>query len=415
MADDIRLLVLFRAYTKKLSYYDDWMDAFRAHSAFAAELENIDGLEGDLENLSRVRKKIGAAPFVVLLHSTNADGIGALTPLVSALQGRVGKLAVFMGNEVNLPLAPMAEKFAFLQQVEPELILTQLLEETGQWFYAPIAGARVRCITHALNPDVFRPGPPLGKRKIDIGARSHWYGPFVGDLDRVVLHQEVRDVAERLGLNVDIQLGGERFDRRGWAAFLGACRATISTEAGSAFLERDDALLKELQATLQRRGPPPAEDEPAPATLPQRVVRGLLPLDWRIAIYEFRQRFQPEPEPPPIDTSLDAAEIGVIQREIFTPARRSPKYTKCVSSRHFDAVGTKTVQVLLDGRYNDILMPGRHFIEVKQDFSNLESVLVRLKDIEHCNSLVGDAYDCVMSAHLYSHRMDAMERELAQL
>ena len=53
----------------------------------------------------------------------------------------------------------------------------------------------------------------------------------------------------------------------------------------------------------------------------------------------------------------------------FFAGRAIPEaHGKCISSRHFDAIGTGTCQILLEGRYNDILKPGEHYIALSHDF-----------------------------------------------
>ena len=46
-----------------------------------------------------------------------------------------------------------------------------------------------------------------------------------------------------------------------------------------------------------------------------------------------------------------------------------------ISPRHLEACATRTCQVLVEGWYNGVLTPGRHYIELKRDFSNIEQVL----------------------------------------
>src|SRR3546814_18773585 len=53
---------------------------------------------------------------------------------------------------------------------------------------------------------------------------------------------------------------------------------------------------------------------------------------------------------------------------------------KCISSRHFDAIGTATCQILLEGRYNDILTPDVHYIRFASDFSNISEVMGTFRD-----------------------------------
>src|SRR5206468_11261087 len=74
---------------------------------------------------------------------------------------------------------------------------------------------------------------------IAIGGRSARYPVFIGDNTRNRIHDLFARIGQSAGLHVDIDTG-TRLDRHGWAAFLNNCRATIGTEAGSWYLERDD-------------------------------------------------------------------------------------------------------------------------------------------------------------------------------
>ena len=51
-----------------------------------------------------------------------------------------------------------------------------------------------------------------------------------------------------------------------------------------------------------------------------------------------------------------------------------------ISPRHLESVITRTAQVLVDGNYDGILEPGRHFIPLARDFSNSEEALDRVGD-----------------------------------
>ena len=77
----------------------------------------------------------------------------------------------------------------------------------------------------------------------------------------------------------------------------------------------------------------------------------------------------------------------------------------CISSRHFDAIGTKTCQIMFRGRFNDILKADQHYVALNQDFSNLEDALARFLDPTHRRTMVEEAYSHVMDAHTYDHRM----------
>lgn len=51
----MRTLVLYSSYTDQMSYYDDWIDAFRAHPSFQALCVNV--FHGSTELFSDVKKK----------------------------------------------------------------------------------------------------------------------------------------------------------------------------------------------------------------------------------------------------------------------------------------------------------------------------------------------------------------------
>lgn len=399
--EKLPVLVLVRNYTSELSYYDDWLDGFRQFDGFRLDVEDV----GSARAISRISKKIESAPFVVALHSTIGDGTGPMRPLEGALKNRKGKFGVFIGNEVNLPLAPMADKIRFLKETEADLILTQLLEETGRWFYAPVSSAKVRCITHALNPVAFQPGPLHSAREIDIGARSHRYSLHIGDNLRVAIHNFFEQNAENLGITADIDLGGQRFDRAGWVDFLQKCRGTISTEAGSSFLSRDDAMTREIQALLRDRGTKGRLILSQDSTF-RNTIRWLFPAWAKAGMRKMLDKHTIEDFA--LDSILSEEEMKAIADAVFSPDKRAEKYSKAISSRHFEAIGTKTVQIMMKGRYNDILVPGEHFISLEEDFSNIDDVMARFSDLDYCNKLVDASYNHVCDKHTYHHRMASL-------
>jgi hypothetical protein len=103
----------------------------------------------------------------------------------------------------------------------------------------------------------------------------------------------------------------------------------------------------------------------------------------------------------------DVPEQEVLDR-FFSRAERAPVYGKCISSRHFDAIGTGTVQMLLAGRYNDILQPGQHFLELAPDFSNAEEVRRRFSDVAERRRIATTAREHALSSHTYAHRIAAL-------
>jgi hypothetical protein len=396
----VRTLVLALEYPTRSSYYDDWRDAFAQSRVFDVTVRNI------LQKSTRrqIAREIGDYELVVLLHSCTADTLEYAADLAPVLQARRGRLVTFIGNELNLPWAPLGDKIAWLKRIEPDIIATQMLAEAGEWLYAE-TGYRVISLPHALNAKVFRPDLPQASRRLDIGARSWRYLAYLGDNDRNRIYDyfESTKFAPPLALDFSTE---QRFDRAGWAAFLNRCKATIATEASSWYLERDDATVLAIRdyvaqtsgglvlragsllSRLARRLPYPAK----------RVLRRLL--RGGLVSYE----------------ALTAEDLDFddIHRRFFVGRVRAPVYAKCISSRHFDAIGCKTLQIMLPGRYNDLLRAGEHYVILTEDFSNIAEVLDTLRSLSARQRIVDAAYEHIMSTHTYEHRLAQLAIALQQ-
>ena len=60
--------------------------------------------------------------------------------------------------------------------------------------------------------------------------------------------------------------------------------------------------------------------------------------------------------------------------------------------------------MLVEGSYNGILEPGRHFIELRADLSNLDEVLDSLGDEARRQRIVEAAYRDVVASGRYTYR-----------
>lgn len=389
----MRTLLLTLAYPSRASYYDDWRDAFARAQQFDVTVRNI----FDRSASAEVRRTIDQYELIVVLHACTADSLLYVEPLASALQARRGKLLSFVGNELNLPWAPLGAKIAWLKRVRPDIIATQLLAEAGEWLYAEV-GARVISLPHALNPEAFQARTPQRERPIDIGARSFRYLAYLGDDDRNRIYDyfAANPFEPKLVLDFSTE---QRFDRAGWAAFLDRCKATIATEAGSWFLERDDATVLAIRDYVARssRG----NGLVIRADSPLRGFAHRMP-------YRLKQLARQLLRRGPIRHEALTAEdvdFAEIQARFFAGRSHAPVYAKCISSRHFDAVGTRTVQIMFPGRYNDILEADRHYIALNPDFSNIDACLARFRDPAERERIAEAAHAHVMAGHTYAHRL----------
>jgi glycosyltransferase involved in cell wall biosynthesis len=67
-----------------------------------------------------------------------------------------------------------------------------------------------------------------------------------------------------------------------------------------------------------------------------------------------------------------------------------------ISPRHFEAAAARAAQVLYDGYYSGVFVPGRHFIELKRDLSNFEDVLDHLADHRLLEEITERAFEEVV-------------------
>jgi len=144
-----------------------------------------------------------------------------------------------------------------------------------------------------------------------------------------------------------------RLPRKKYVDFLNSIRCTIGAESGTYYLEKTDAT--------------------------QKAVDAFLSLHPRASFEEVFEQ--------------------------FFKGYTNPINGKAISSRHFEPIGTKTGQALLEGYYNGILKADIHYVCLKRDYSNIQDVIERIKDRGYVQKLVDESYEYAMESHTYAHRV----------
>ncbi len=333
-----------------LSYVNDWKEAFVAHPRLSCQ-------HLDAQNLlaaQAVMKRVKDFDLIVLLHTALGDAVGVLNLLAPALGNRRGALLALVGNEYDL----MPQKIAFLKKVQAQVVGTQLPLAAGRWLYQELAGAKIVSAPHGLNPAVYHPRPDI-PRAVDAGFRGSFYPAWVGEDSRDALIRWFRDKGAEQGLSVDI--GAGCLGREVYASHLCSFRAVVGGESGMRCLERDARAMTAAKAYARQNPQATGQD-----------------------IYN---RFYLN-----VQNAVDG---------------------RAVSSRHFEPMGTKTVQVLVEGFYNGLLLPGKHYIAVNPDFSNLDEAVLMLKDKTLCREMAEYAYADAMENHTYARRVESLVNALS--
>jgi Glycosyl transferases group 1 len=368
-------LVIFTHYPERLSYFADWLDALKAEPAIEVIPANLANPVGH----HRVRRHARSADLVIVLHSAIGDSLSEIARCEDALSSRRGPLVAFIGNEISLPNQPLRAKVEALRRLQPQIVGTQLLVESAQRLYADVPSAKVVAMPHALNPATFQPHVPQPDRPVDIGFRGARYLASVGDDDRNRIVDYFASASFAPPLVTDIRTDTS-YGRRGWSGFLSRCKATIGAESGAHAIR--------------------LEASPGPADA------GVL---WRARLRP-GHRYLPRPVKNALRRSANRlAKAGGHTNGVDAGAGSTAPDLgvsgKCISSRHFEAIGTETCQILFPGRYNDLLEPDRHYLRLEPDFSNIDEVLAKFRDESFRLRLVRGAREWALDAHTYAHRV----------
>jgi glycosyl transferase family 1 len=327
---------------------------------------------------------------IVLLHSAVGNSLGPIRRLRSALTARRAPLVSFVANELSLPGQPIAAKIDLLRELGAQYVATQLLLDTGQYLYGD-TGATVLSVPHALNPNAYRPEVPNNARAVDVGFRGARYLPSIGDDDRNRIIDYFATSTFDPPLAVDVRFDVS-YGRRQWAHFLNECKATVAAEAGATEVRRDDAILEHSE---HERGVGSRDLRLRASLRPihRYVPRPAKNLARRVANRLAGRAEGPQPPSP------------VAAPPVTTGVGRSGK---CVSSRHFDAIGTETALIMFPGRYNDLLVADEHYLCLESDFSNIDDVLARFRDDATRLSMVRTTREWALESHTHAHRVRAL-------
>ena len=319
---------------KPLSYVVDWREAFQAEPRLEVEICN----PHNAYHYGTCMRRIQEYDLIVISHAATGDDMTRLLETRAAFDGRKGKMAVFIGNEYDI----MHEKITFIRDTEAEFVCTQLPIKAARWLYEECLSSQLLALPHALNPSRYYTMTDH-PRPVDIGFKGDIYYPWVGDVERTLLIQHFASQAEFYAMNVDIQT--KRVDGDEWCRFLNDSKGIIGAESGTYYLNERGGLLRRAKEHMKQY---------------------------------------------PNTTFQELHEL------YFTPVA-DPVSGKAISSRHFEPMGTRTCQLLLEGEYNGILLPDVHYIPIKRDLSNILEVVFKFDDTTYREGIANAAYDHAMN------------------
>jgi hypothetical protein len=192
------------------------------------------------------------------------------------------------------------------------------------------------------------------ERPIDVGYRAWHAEPWLGRHGalKVSIAEAVERAARARGLRVDISTrASDTIAGEDWYRFLASCKYTIGVEGGASVHDADGSI-KECSDRYVAKNPGASFND--------------------------------------VEAACFAGRDGEIDYRAISP-------------RHLEACATRTCQVLVEGDYNGVLAPGRHYVPLRADMSNLDEVLdVVQRDTER-ERLVGAAYADIVASGAYTY------------
>ena len=244
-----------------------------------------------------------------------------------------------------------------LERVWPTSELPGVTKVTTLAGYVPAAAARFRT-------------PALPSRPLDVGYRGRALPPWLG-----ILGQEKAWIAEgflararKRGLRCDIGwTENARIYGEDWFRFVASCRVTLGTESGTTITDFDGSIERDSRAYM-------AENPDATFWEVHEAV---------LAPFE-----------------------GNVQMNVISP-------------RLFEAASLRTGLVLFPGEYSGILEPGRHYVPLEKDFSNVDDVVATIRNTSALAEMIERSYEEIVASGRFSYNrmvaeFDRLLEELAE-
>lgn len=196
---------------------------------------------------------------------------------------------------------------------------------------------------------------PPSRRSTVIGYRTRNLPIRYGKLgiEKVKVGSMVKEYCIKKNIPCDIEWGEEnRLYGASWYAFLASCRSMLGSESGCNVFDWDGTLDQEV-AEYRKLHPRAMDNEIYSDVIQPKEIEGLM---------------------------------------------------NQISPKIFEAIATRTVLVLLEGRYSGILTPGVHYIPLRKDGANLREVHAILENSNYVDQMAEKAYQDIILSGRYTYK-----------
>lgn len=275
--------------------------------------------------------------------------------LTTRIQEFAGPKILFVQDEYDLT----ENTRAAIEQLEVNVVFTCVPPAYRESVYPSARFPRVRFVTTLtgympLHVGELKNVPSIRERNVSIAYRGRALPYFYGDLgqEKLTIAQRMRQACQDRRIASDIEWSEDkRIYGPAWPEFLVSAKATLGTESGCNLFD-DDGQLRSAVAAYLREHPDASYEE-----VKQRVL-----------------------------------------------GNRSEKpIMNQISPRFFEAIYFKTALVLFEGTYSGILKPWRHYVPLRKDFANLDTVFQHVRDDEFLQEMVDRTYADIVESGQYTY------------
>jgi hypothetical protein len=338
-----KLKVLFLADNKhEANVVQDYINAFTKHSQHYVEI--INPIHDNIPDCFELLK----FDIILIHYSIYILSDYFLPKDWSNVISRFSGLKVLIIQDEYRLINEMKAK---ITELEISIIISSLEPKNSKLVYGdntPSVNMVISCIPGYISDSMYNVfAPPIAKRSFDIVYRGRILQPSLGlqAYDKYRIGEEIKQVAKSYNLKIDILSGEQdRIYGHKWNSFISSGRAMLGLEGGASFFDFDGRVTKLVSEIYMNN--PKADFFKV----------------WDVLVRQHE---------------------GNIKHETITP-------------KILEAIAAKTALILYPGKYRGILLPERHFIELKRDHSNIDEVVKKINDTEKLQEMVDRTHDEIL-------------------
>lgn len=196
--------------------------------------------------------------------------------------------------------------------------------------------------------------PKIEERLIDIGYRTRKPPYWLGELgyEKWMISERFEQHIQETDIKSDLSYReSQRIYGNAWIDFVSSCKTMLGVESGASVFDFTGNLQKNVDEYVEK---------------------------------------------------YPNATFQEVQEKYLRPYEGLIKLNQ-ISPRCFEAAALRTTMILFEGEYSKILHPNRHYISLKKNFSNIDEVILKLKDQIFLQKIADQAYQEIALNPLYSY------------